>query len=456
LKYIQKLQQNVVDKNRCFGCGLCTAPFNNKKAFMKKTNDVPIPVFNLLEKEDIDLKYYKACPGLEIDYYELYQKFYKSIPSNWYSGIVRKSAIGYSLNQTVRLNSSSGGIISEVLIYLLENKLIDAAILVKQGTIDSPKDAKYFFARNKRDILDCSQSIYTPVSTLDSLKEFVPNENYAITCLPEQSAAIRYLQVNNDKTANQIKYVLGPYTGTSLNNLAIDALLRMSKIKSSDLIKQIKWRAGEWPGKLKIEMNSGKVIESEKIYYNFLIPFYISNQSMQSYDFVNEFADLSVGDAWSPKYESIKKGFSVVISRNDKMNKILDDMKKNKIIELSNVEKKEILNMHGHMIDFKKRGSYIRKKFKNLLGQETASNGLRPDKISFLRYCVEFLIIFIFKISSLSISRRLLEMIPIPLLGPFFNRLRLLWKDISKPIKRNKLSKLNMVQTGISNSDEKN
>ena len=138
------------------------------------------------------------------------------------------------------------------------------------------------------------------------------------------------------------------------------------------------------------------------------------------------------------------------------MNKILDDMKKNKIIELSNVEKKEILNMHGHMIDFKKRGSYIRKKFKNLLGQETASNGLRPDKISFLRYCVEFLIIFIFKISSLSISRRLLEMIPIPLLGPFFNRLRLLWKDISKPIKRNKLSKLNMVQTGISNSDEKN
>ena len=33
-------------------------------------------------------------------------------------------------------------------------------------------------------------------------------------------------------------------------------------IKSSDLIKQIKWRAGEWPGKLKIEMNSGIVIES--------------------------------------------------------------------------------------------------------------------------------------------------------------------------------------------------
>ena len=138
------------------------------------------------------------------------------------------------------------------------------------------------------------------------------------------------------------------------------------------------------------------------------------------------------------------------------MNEILENMKKNKIIELSDVEKKEILNMHGHMIDFKKRGSFIRKKFKSFIGQETASNGLRPDKITFLRYFVELLILLLFKVSSLSISRRLLEMIPISLLGPFFNRLRLLWKGISKPVKRNKLSELNMVQTNKFNNHEKN
>ena len=43
-------------------------------------------------------------------------------------------------------------------------------------------------------------------------------------------------------------------------------------------------------------------------------------------DFVNEFADLSVGDAWSPKYEKEGGGFSVVVTRTGAMERIIEEM----------------------------------------------------------------------------------------------------------------------------------
>ncbi len=70
-----------------------------------------------------------------------------------------------------------------------------------------------------------------------------------------------------------------------------------------DGITSLKWRAGEWPGYLEIKTESGRLIRSNKFYYNYLIPFFITRNSLQNMDFANEFCDLSVGDAWSPRFE---------------------------------------------------------------------------------------------------------------------------------------------------------
>ena len=58
--------------------------------------------------------------------------------------------------------------------------------------------------------MECSQSIYIPVSMLDILRDLDPNETYAITCLPEQSASLRALQKKLYKPALQVKFILGP------------------------------------------------------------------------------------------------------------------------------------------------------------------------------------------------------------------------------------------------------
>lgn len=445
---MDKDTSNVVFLNRiiksgtCTGCGLCVGIDLTRTAQMINTPKGPRPEFSPISKIPEIIK--EACAGSKINYPKLYQTHFGSYPSNWLTGIIQNVYTGFSKVETVRRSSSSGGVLTQVLCYLLDEGLIDAAILVKQGQ-PTPENAGVFIARCADDIKSASQSIYIPVSNLDVLSKLIDNERYAITCLPEQSAAIRVLQQSGHKQANLIKYILGPYTGTALESESIQVFKSINGITKKDLVTSLKWRAGEWPGYLEIITESGRVVRSPKIYYNFLIPFFVAQLSLQSMDFANEFADLAVGDAWSPVFEKQGKGFSVVVSRNKEMDDILTQMASKGLLDLTKENISVAGEMHGHMIDFKKRGSFIRNQFRRLLGFNAPSYGYRPSNIPISRYIVEFVISTIFILGKTRLFRGILFILPESILGPLFNKTRLLWKNISKPTKRKGLMNFNVI-----------
>ncbi len=425
--------KKIIESDSCCGCGACILFDKSDKSKMIDTNKGPIPQFNhdsKLAKEINDI-----CPSVGLNYPKLYKYFYGKYPNNWLIGEIENIRTGFSNSPKIRKSSASGGVITEVLIYLLEEKIVDAVIIAKQG-IPFPEKARAFIATKKEEIIECSQSIYIPVSMLDILKKLDDSKKYAITCLPEQSSALRAMQQKKYKPALQIKYILGPYTGTALYPEAIRTYLRSKKIKDNDEIKSLKWRAGDWPGYLEIKTKSGKILRTPKIYYNYLIPFFITKTSLQSMDFANEFADLAVGDAWSPKFESKGGGHSVVVTRTKNMEKIISQMNKKNILCLKQEESLKASDMHGHMLDFKKRGSYIRNLLNKKVGKYAPDYGYRPLKISLYRVIIELIIITIFFIGQTRIARYLLVQCPEFLIGPLFNKLRLFWKKISRPTKR--------------------
>jgi len=386
---------------------------------------------------------WEACPGKGINYPKLYENHFGSLPEDWKTGHINRLWTGFSADPVIRRTGASGGVTSAVIIYLLETGKIDAAILVMQG-IPTPEQASWFIARNREEVLSCAQSVYVPVSVLDVLPHLVPGERYAMTCVPEQSAALRTLQHGGFAPAKQIEYVLGPYTGTALDKRAIRSLLRANKVAQDDAITSLKWRAGEWPGYLEILTASGREIRSKKVYYNFLIPFYVTQTSLQSMDFANEFTDLSVGDAWSPEFEKLGLGFSVIASRTEKMSAILSEMENEGLLDLEGVDVLSASAMHGHMIDFKKRGGYLRNRLRKKLGLAAPDYGLSPGKIGMSRIFVEVIISGVFLACRNPLARWLMEHIPESILGPLFNNLRLIWKNASKPAKRKGLGGLTM------------
>ena len=191
----------------------------------------------------------------------------------------------------------------------------------------------------------------------------------------------------------------------------------------------------------KLRLKTGKVLKAEKFYYNYLIPFFITKSSLLSVDFTNELTDISVGDAWHPKYEKQRKGFSIVIARTDVGKQLLEEMQKKDLVGLESISEEDALGMHGHMIDFKKRGAFIRFKFRKMFGKKIPDFGYLPRKISLGRIMIEVVVSGIFLLGKTVIARNIVEIIPIKIIGPLFNTFRKSWKNMSKPVKRKGLSK---------------
>ncbi len=437
----KRLVNQVVKQGICTGCGACVAAAG-RPAKMVRTPRGPEPEF--ADGQVVPELAWQACAGKGVDYPTLYRQHFGALPTDWRVGQVDALWTGYAGPPDIRRAGASGGVTTQTLIYLLETGRIEAAILVRQG-IPTPGEASWFIARSRQEIIDSAQSVYIPVSVLDVLPELIPGERYAISCLPEQSAALRVLQQAGHPQAQQVDWVVGPYTGTALDPKAIRALLRSQGVRDDDEIRSLKWRAGEWPGYLEIITASGREIRSKKVYYNFLIPFFVTQTSLQSMDFANEFTDLSVGDAWSPKYEALGQGFSVVASRTEKMSNLLREMEQAGLLHLESQEVLEASAMHGHMIDFKKRGGYLRNQWRRRCGLAAPDYGLDLPPVDRNRIMVEIVISSIFTICRTPLVRWIMEKIPESILGPLFNRLRLIWKAASKPAKRKGLRDLQMV-----------
>jgi len=438
----ERLLRDVIQAGLCTSCGACVALDPAGRARMDDTPFGPRPTF-ASDGGELPSLAWDACPGKGIHYPSLYRKHYGRLPENWLLGCFNRVRTGHSADPDIRRNGASGGVITRTLIYLLEQKLVDAAIVVRQG-IPAPEKARVVTARSRDEVLAAAQSVYIPVSTLDILPRLLKGERYAFVCLPDQAAALRALQLAGHPAARQIRFLLGPYTGTALYPSAIRCYLRSKGVSDNDPVASLKWRAGEWPGYMEIQTASGKLFRSKKFYYNFLIPFFITQASLQSMDFTNEFCDLSVGDAWSPRFESAGGGHSVITTRTDEMEGIIQDMERAGLLVTTVEEPAETLAMHGHMLDFKKRGGYIRSRIRKIFGRRAPDHGLAPRPLPASRVLVELVISGLFLVCGTRPARWFVARIPESVIGPLFNRLRLAWKSISKPTKRKGLGKLEM------------
>lgn len=157
---------------------------------------------------------------------------------------------------------------------------------------------------------------------------------------------------------------------------------------------------------------------------------------MLAADFTNELTDFSVGDAWAPEYEEQGGGWSVVLARTPQGQQLLTEMKEKNIVRLDKINNKDVVDMHSHMIDFKKRGSFIRMQWRKEKGLPVPNFGYHPVDIPASRYRAERIISFFFWVGKQPWARWIVEHLPLHVIGPVFNWLRLTWKKVSKKEKR--------------------
>ena len=374
--------------------------------------------------------------------FQHYKKKYFGDNTNFhnYTGAYQKIYIGHTNDEKVRLNSASGGIISSILIWLLEKKKIDGAVVLRMSETQ-PWMNEPFIATTKEEILSAAQSKYTISSVNEILPEIEKFSGIACLCWSTRTVqSIRKLQEINDPSVKNIKYILGPFYGNTLHFSSVQSFLRSYGEKDYTQIKKLYFRYGEWPGNMRVELKSGRIIELPKFHANYLIPFHILKNSLLCTDLSNEFTDISGGDAWAPVYEERGKGFSMVISRSEKGQEIIDEMLKDGSLSLSSIGLDEAITMHSHGYDLKKRGTFIRMKYRKWLGLDNPDFGYINKGFSFGRYIMELIIGVMFLVLGTRPARFMVEKIPPHIIGGIFEKTRTIWKKSTHKIKREKLN----------------
>ena len=439
LNQFDKLKNEVINVGLCTRCGSCVGVCPKSAIEFCDPLGICIPVQVRRDAcEDCQGWCYSGCSGNNVHFPTLNQFVHQKQPENKLLGAFKNLYVGYAGDSNVRRAGASGGIISAIAVYLLEQGIVDGVI-----TLVSKRDAPWYFepviARQRSEILAGAQSKYSisPVNIiLRAIENTSADERFAFIGIPCQVHSIRKLQIEGQPAACKIVYVIGSYCGNILHFDAVRSFLKNHGVKDHRSIAKLEYRAGEWPGKLRIELLDGQVFEIPKFYANYLIPFYMMRRCLTCTDLTNEFSDISGGDAWAPVYEERGKGFSLIIERTHEGQAVLEDMVKKGLIAVDVIEESFAVDMHSHMLDFKKRGAFMRMRYLKFYGRQTPNYGYHMNSsVSFFRWIIELFIYFIYWLCSKPFSRYLVSLLPAETTGQVFIFARRFWKYRTKGTK---------------------
>lgn len=399
----------VVKNDLCAGCGTCVAmcPFNAIE--LHRNNDGSYKPLVESEKCKLCGTCFRVCPGAGIDSEVLNKFVFSQNATDELLGDSLGFYLGRSMDKNILKAAASGGLISSLLVFALEETIIDGALLVRMSS-HNPVEPEIFIARTREEILSAAQSKYVPVPLNSKLEEIIETDGkFAVVGLPCHMHGIRKAEMMNEKLRNKIKLHLGLMCVHTLNIDALEFLSKKFKIKTEN-VKEIKFREGEWPGHITFKLYRGKDITIPftrlSLFFNTYI--FTPHRCLQCSDFINEFSDISFGDAHSEKDKINRRGESLIVTKTTIGEQLLQKAKTKGIIEIVEVDREEVLKAQRVGLFFKKKTIGQRIKMLKLLNFETIQIDLPKSNSGFFGYFMSILVISAAYLSSKTIGRKVL------------------------------------------------
>jgi coenzyme F420 hydrogenase subunit beta len=352
-----KIPKNVewVAKNElCVSCGACKIACQHKAIKMAYSNrcGLILPVIEGKKCNGCE-KCLEVCYGYKFDD-TLYYKIFNSMPNSIIGNFIN-AYIGFATDYELRFNSTSGGIVTALLIYALKEKLIDGAIvtIIEEGDLR----AKSFIATTIEEIRSASGAKYCPVPLAESLEMLESSKRYAVVGLPCQIYGIRKLAEFNSKIRKAILLYLGILCGGMPNYLGTQYLFRKYNVENQH-VKRLEYRGGGWPGRLLIQYESrdrqGEIYAPYPEYWQGTFGYFQPFRCTVCYDGFNDFSDISCGDAWLPEIvEKDKIGTSLIITRTEIGEKLVYDAFQKGIIKISPIKVQDALRSQRGLVQYK-------------------------------------------------------------------------------------------------------
>ncbi len=260
-----------VDEDKCVGCGLCR----------------------------------RVCPSVA----ENTKKF---APRDLLHGVCAEGFVGYAADPQVRQEGQSGGVVTALLCYLLEQGDIDAALVA--GFDQDTHRPKAVLAENREAILASAGSYYTQLPVLPALRQAQGRRVAAVT-LGCQNESLTLMEQAAPKLVPA--YRLGLICAGQNSGAMIDDICRKADCQDPTAFRFRDKKAGGWPGAITVT-DDGGVHELPNKYRHTIKPVYECHRCLACFDQMNACADLVCGDPWNITGKDTPEGHSVIVARTEK------------------------------------------------------------------------------------------------------------------------------------------
>jgi coenzyme F420 hydrogenase subunit beta len=369
------IYEEVVEKGLCLGCGTCAGVCPTRAIKMKASDGLFMPEVSREVCNECQLCS-KSCPGGSVDFGVLKQRIFSRKLEHSSVGNYSNIFTGYSNDDQIRFDSSSGGILTQLLIFALENKMIDGAIVTRMRK-DNPLEPESFIARTREEIVDASGSKYCPVATNACLDQVLKEDGrFAIVGLPCHLHGVRKAEALLRPLEKRIVLHFGLLCSHTVDFAGTYFLLKKLGIEK-DEVSRISYRGGGWPGSMSIKKRNASevrlpLVGSWHAYWPLFSSFFFTPmRCTMCPDQAAELADISFGDAWLPELKQEKRGVSIIISRTDIGQNLIDRAVSAKAITLNPVNVDKVLKSQFVNMKFKKDDLRFRLSLMRLRGKET-------------------------------------------------------------------------------------
>lgn len=305
------LQTNVIDSGKCCSCGACIAvcPLNS----VEMQGLIPVLVDKCTQCGFCP----KSCPRMIDDYGPLYsQVFGEDAERDPELGIYRQAYALRNADESVRKRAQDGGIVTALLIHLLETDQIQGAVV---SGVD-PKDPWRpvpMVATTREEVVAATKSRYTRSPNLVALQDALKArklERIAVVGTPCHIQAIQRMRLAPLKKVDRaIIFTIGLFCSETFD---FEQLMEQ-KIVGELGVSLAKLRKLDIKGKLLVYPRG----QTESI----KIPLKEAQQWVEPgchhcTDFASDFADISVGGAGTPRK------WSTVLARTERGQALIEEM----------------------------------------------------------------------------------------------------------------------------------
>ncbi|MCP3931669.1 MAG: 4Fe-4S dicluster domain-containing protein [Bacteroidetes bacterium] len=298
----EKLENDVIKKGLCTRCGVCVGVCPVQ---VIELNDELFP--SLVGKCTECKLCTQCCPGGDVDLPGLSREMFNvGRSADELVGYVKEHKVTYTVDEKIRSRGSSGGVVTGLLVHLLEKEVIQGAIVVGMNP-EKPYMPKGILATTREEIEASSQSKYCITPSMEVLNLLRKAKGqYAVVGLPCQIQGLRKLAHADPRLFKKIYCILGLYCNCTLQPNGHLEAIAACNIPLQE-VGRFNFRDHGWPGGFCVDMVDGSKVPLHTIniknVMNVMFRLFGAKRCYLCIDALAEYSDISFGDFWSFDYD---------------------------------------------------------------------------------------------------------------------------------------------------------